>query len=33
MKHWEGDTFVVQTYRQRQGQELMVIERIRLMGS
>ena len=30
MSHWEGDTFIVQTYRQHQGQELMVIERIRL---
>lgn len=27
MNHWEGDTFFVQTYRQHQGQEPMVIER------
>ena len=25
MNHWEGDTFFVQTYRQHQGQEPMVI--------
>ena len=29
---WEGDTFIVQTYRQHHGHELMVIERIRLDG-
>src|SRR5262249_45359273 len=28
MSHWEGDTLIVQTYRQHQGHELMVIERI-----
>jgi hypothetical protein len=27
---WDDDTFVVQTYRQHQGHELMVIERIRV---
>lgn len=30
--HWDGDTFIVQTYRQHLGHELMVIERIRLDG-
>ena len=32
MSQWEGDTFVVQTYRQHQGHELIVIERIRIDG-
>ena len=32
MSQWEGDTLVVQTYRQHQGHELMVIERIRVDG-
>jgi hypothetical protein len=32
MSHWEGDTFIAQTYRQHQGHELMVIERIRVDG-
>ena len=30
MNHWEGDTLIVQTYWQHQGQELMIIERIRI---
>ena len=29
---WEGDTLVVQTYRQHQGHEILVIERIRVDG-
>jgi hypothetical protein len=33
MSHWEGDTLIVQTYRQHQGHELMVIEHIRVEGS
>src|SRR5690348_2891319 len=32
MHHWEGDTLIVQTYRQHLGYELMVIERIRVEG-
>jgi hypothetical protein len=32
MSHWEGDTFIAQTYRQHQEHELMVIERIRVDG-
>jgi hypothetical protein len=32
MSQWEGDTFVVQTYRQHQGHELLITERIRLDG-
>jgi hypothetical protein len=32
MSHWEGDKLIVQTYRQHQGHELMVIERIHVDG-
>ena len=32
MNHWDGDTFVVQTYRQYSGHEMMVMERIRIDG-
>src|SRR5215813_11822618 len=32
MHHWEGDTLIVQTYRQHLGHELMVTERIRVEG-
>ena len=33
MSQWEGDSFVTQTYRQHQGHELLVIERIRVDGA
>jgi hypothetical protein len=32
MSQWDGDTFVVQTYRQHLGHELIVMERILLDG-
>lgn len=32
MSGWDGDTHVIQTYRQHQGHELMTIESIRVDG-
>ena len=32
LSFWDSDGFVVQTYRQHQGHEIMVIERIRVDG-
>jgi len=32
LDYWDGDGFVVQTYRQHLGHEIMVIERIRVDG-